>query len=478
MGRSDFLYSSVGGGIPSVLEHWNETLDRAARSGDVEVVVLLHDDLRILDPAFEEKVRAAFEAPHAPGVLGAIGSTGAPTERWWESRDVAGVIAEPRGRLAGRRGVGEVDRLDDAIVVVRGDLVRDGLRLPPGATLLQAVAGLCDRVRDLGHRVEVVPVDVRHEGHTGHPSAGDTFEAAPVPGAMSNSNVTPPRGAMTIVAPDAALNVHAHAFDEVLECLDGGLRRLGYETRTVLTPEGVSGPAIVVAPHLQRLDVLRRMGAETIFYNWEPLGAGGNGITSDALMRFLAQRRVWDYARKNVPLWRHLGNSDPVHVPLGYDPALEHLAPSEQRSIDVLFYGSITPRREKLLKELAARGVRLHVVFGAYGQERDDLVRRSRLVLCLHSYESSILELARLSYLWANGVPVACEIGPQTEDALAMAGHCHSAPADGIVDLVVDLLNDRERVEVGAVTARARLRDRADAAALLRVALEDPAIVA
>ena len=141
---------------------------------------------------------------------------------------------------------------------------------------------------------------------------------------------------------------------------------------------------------------------------------------------------------------------------------------------------NILPQRavEHEMAELAARGVRLHVVFGAYGQERDDLVRRSRLVLCLHSYESSILELARLSYLWANGVPVACEIGPQTEDALAMAGHCHSAPADGIVDLVVDLLNDRERVEVGAVTARARLRDRADAAALLRVALEDPAIVA
>lgn len=55
----------------------------------------------------------------------------------------------------------------------------------------------------------------------------------------------------------------------------------------------------------------------------------------------------------------------------------------EDRDIDVLFYGSITPRRAAILESLTAAGIHVTALYGVLGAERDRYIDRAKVVLDL-----------------------------------------------------------------------------------------------
>lgn len=468
---SRIVVGDATGGIPTA---WNEVLDTAAREPDLEAVVLLHDDTEFSERHLEAKVRAVLgsgDEPDAPAILAAAGSRGGDSVRWWDAADTVGILGSRDERWQGRLGVGDVDRVDDSFLVIAADLVRRGERFavdvegtPLGAT--QATADLCRRVRRDGRRIAVLPVTHQHLGSPGHdatdwvPDVGVPVDLRPDAGEAQGEPIC-------LLAPDVELNVHAHAFDEVQLALGGGLRRLGYDVHLETSAAAAlerSERTIVLAPHLHPLAVLKQFPVETDFYNWEPLGEAGNGVTSRELASFLSTRTVWDYSLRNLDFWDGLG-TQARHLAVGYDPSLEQLEPrAARRDIDVLFYGSLTPRRQRVLQDIQRRGIGLHYAFGAYGHERDALIRRSRMLLNLHSYEHSTLEVARLGHLWSNQVPVICEIGPNTEDSLGMAETTLHAPIGDLADLVESALADPTDLELATLRSRERFAREADAA--------------
>jgi len=111
---------------------------------------------------------------------------------------------------------------------------------------------------------------------------------------------------------------------------------------------------------------------------------------------------------------------------IGYVPELTRIAPAE-KTIDVLFVGSINERRGRILRQLARSGARVEARFNVYGKIRDDLIARSKLVLNVHYPESRVLENVRVSYLLANRKCVDSETGldpaieAPLEDGIAFA---------------------------------------------------------
>ena len=101
-------------------------------------------------------------------------------------------------------------------------------------------------------------------------------------------------------------------------------------------------------------------------------------------------------------------------LPLGWHRALGRIPdlPEAERDIDVLFYGSMSPRRKEALGAMAAAGVRVHTAFGVYAEARDALIARSRMVLNIHQFPMQIMETVRLSYLFNNAVFVLSEDSP------------------------------------------------------------------
>lgn len=57
--------------------------------------------------------------------------------------------------------------------------------------------------------------------------------------------------------------------------------------------------------------------------------------------------------------------------------------PAPERDIDVLFYGSITPRRARILESLSAAGIQVTALYGVLGAERDRYIDRAKVVLDL-----------------------------------------------------------------------------------------------
>ena len=67
----------------SIFESYNRILERARKLEGLEALVLAHQDVEIVDPAFCQKVRSALRDP-AVGVVGCVGAIGVRSIAWWE----------------------------------------------------------------------------------------------------------------------------------------------------------------------------------------------------------------------------------------------------------------------------------------------------------------------------------------------------------------------------------------------------------
>jgi hypothetical protein len=113
-----------------------------------------------------------------------------------------------------------------------------------------------------------------------------------------------------------------------------------------------------------------------------------------------AAREVWDYSVENIALLAERGVDRVKYLPFGFHERLRRID-KVSPDIDVLFYGAINARRQAVLRALG-RECRTKVVFGVYGEKRDELIGRSKIVLNLHNHPAMIMEQPRVSYLLNN----------------------------------------------------------------------------
>jgi hypothetical protein len=202
-----------------------------------------------------------------------------------------------------------------------------------------------------------------------------------------------------IVTSDSAQWTHARAFDEVADAIQAGLLELGHSCERSSGRLADPCTHILFGGHL--LPHAASLDPGTILFNLEQIVPGALWVNQEYLER-LRRNRVWDYSARNIAALAKLGIRDVTHVPLGHAQVLERI-PSAREDIDVLFYGVYNERRMAPLRRLAERGWNVKWARGVYGRERDELIARSRIVVNLHFYEESRLEVARCFYLLANG---------------------------------------------------------------------------
>ncbi|MFO1216870.1 MAG: methyltransferase domain-containing protein [Burkholderiaceae bacterium] len=166
---------------------------------------------------------------------------------------------------------------------------------------------------------------------------------------------------------------------------------------------------LVFGAHLG-FDAALRQRHACIFVNLEQLGAGGARVSSDYL-HLLRTSAVIDYDADNLAAYAADPAEVPV-VPMGFAPYLmpEQVLELEARPIDLLFVGSMNPRRQAWIERIEAHGVQVSLFDGAlYGDERDGFIRQAKAVLNMHFYDSSRFEQARVSHCLSLGTPVIAE---------------------------------------------------------------------
>jgi protein O-GlcNAc transferase len=233
--------------------------------------------------------------------------------------------------------------------------------------------------------------------------------------------------------------VHADALTELAETVYYGLKRLGLPV-SFQQPPLPSSRTIIFGAHLLDVDSVRTVPADAIIFNSEQIDADSSWL-SGPYMETLRTHQVWDYSAENAQRLAQRGVPAVQHVPLGYLPELSRIAPAVE-DIDVLFYGSVNPRRQFILEELQRRGLKVTVLTSCYGEARDQFIARAKVVLNLHFYESKVFEIVRVSYLLSNFKAVVAECGTGTSIEPDLLKALRAVPYDGLVDACVELVQD------------------------------------
>ncbi len=229
--------------------------------------------------------------------------------------------------------------------------------------------------------------------------------------------------------------------------------RLGYPT--TYAPAAIDSSAINILFFFWDVPwkSLASLHPNCIVVNYEPMVEGTHAWNAN--YRDLIPRcYLWEYSKTNFQRHRELGYQNADYVPLGWEPdaarilPLPEVLPEEARDIDVCFFGSLTRRRIDILEALMARGLRVEVTRGrSWTQaEREDRIRRAKVMLNLHNWEESrVVETPRLSILLRHRKAVVCELYPDSEIDPAFRDAVVGVPYNQLVDTVVALLADAPR---------------------------------
>jgi len=250
---------------------------------------------------------------------------------------------------------------------------------------------------------------------------------------------------VTLIRPQGYL--HTEAFRELAETLQIGFESLGHTSQIRENELEPGWTHVILGAHLLPPDRMHAVPPGSVIYNLEQLG--GAELRPE-YYELACRHHIWDYDLRNIAKWKAMGCScAPVHVPIGYVPELTRIPASPRPDIDVLFYGSVNERRARILNALKSAGIKVHIVFGVYGAERDQLIARSKIVLNVHFYESKVFEIVRVSYLLANAKAVVTECAPQTELEEGLRDGLLAVPYDSLLEGCQRLLrNGEERQEL------------------------------
>lgn len=202
---------------------------------------------------------------------------------------------------------------------------------------------------------------------------------------------------------------------EVAEALCCGLRELGLDA--VMTTElGPSARRRIVLgtgclPNAAQLGFQGSpvLHADSILYQLEQFSGPGHLLRS-GIVPWLGSFPAWDFSQTHLEAHRLAGLDHVRYVPLGYVPQWTRI-PARRQDIDVLLYGLLSERRQRILDALHRRGVTVKYLVGVFGAERDAYIARARIVLNVHHYSARLFESARVLYLLANRTCVVSETG-------------------------------------------------------------------
>lgn len=149
-----------------IVAAYNLILDAYAKERP-DAVVLLHDDLEITDPAFEEKVNVVVKTVPDLALLGVAGG-GGQSLYWWEHDPVGHQRTDVMDIDFGRR-MGEVTLIEGSLMVLTPWAIKH-LRFDPRFADFHGYDEIGMAARAAGMRVVVADIDTHHHNPMGYRS--------------------------------------------------------------------------------------------------------------------------------------------------------------------------------------------------------------------------------------------------------------------------------------------------------------------
>jgi hypothetical protein len=234
-----------------------------------------------------------------------------------------------------------------------------------------------------------------------------------------------------------AINDFHFLYDDLIKTIFGGLTDLGYKgsvSKNHFQKDAINillGSTIFASRYLNLNKTLK--GLPYIVYQLEPLNLHLGLIKEwpEYLEVLINAHAIWDYAPYNQSYLAAHGFHNVYITPPAYHSSIETLQLKEQKDIDILFYGSPHDRRKKVIQDLIKRDIKVVYVESLFGEDRNNLIRRAKIVLNIHAwYGLDVLETVRLSFLLAN----KCFIISENSDYNPYSDGVIFAPYESLVE--------------------------------------------
>ena len=270
---------------------------------------------------------------------------------------------------------------------------------------------------------------------------------------LNTYNIQPKSNKFNLVriVPDNGFDVHAQVFHEIEASVFFSLQKLGYDVTNSTNDFAPDRKNIVFGMHHCPVDVVRHdIPKDTIIYSLEQMRE------QPECMRWCRKYRnleVWDYSMRNVEVLQKAGVENIKHCKIGYVPEISYFErnKSQERDIDILAYLSPSPRREHIMKQFADnKKLNFVHIQSTYGDDRDEYIKRAKLVINLHNHDNQIFEMVRVTHLIQNKVPVLCERNPDTDFPDYMEGTVFTSTYNRFVDTAYRLLKKPEELDTQA----------------------------
>ena len=249
--------------------------------------------------------------------------------------------------------------------------------------------------------------------------------------------------AVVIISPPGY--IHSATFREVAETVNQGLNNLGHNSVIRLAPTPDRQNIVFGSNLLPTYPI--EIEPTSILYNLEHIDKETEWVVPKFLARH-KQHTTWDFCEWNVKKFANLGVTVRGVLPMAYVEQSTKFKMLDQKDYDVIFVGGMTPRRANTLKFLEMKGLKVKWVWQVYGRERDSHIMRAKLALNVHAVPGDkILEIVRMSHLFANKVPVLSERGTNWDEYESTYGNAACwANYDELVDKAAELCKDQDRL--------------------------------
>ena len=211
--------------------------------------------------------------------------------------------------------------------------------------------------------------------------------------------------------------IHSLAYLEIAELLHYSVLELNKNSKISYNFIDINPKVknIIFGAHLLNDDMINSIPSNTIIFNTEQIESI-NEIWKRRILLLASKGIVfWDYSNHNLDLLHTKLNVKGRLFEIGFQSNLQRIKINDNKEVDVLFYGSLNNRREKIINNLLKKNVKVKCLFGVYGKDRDDWIGKSKIVLNLHYYESKIFEIVRIFYLLTNAIPIVSEVDENTK---------------------------------------------------------------
>ncbi len=237
-----------------------------------------------------------------------------------------------------------------------------------------------------------------------------------------------------------------YVFSEVALCLRDSILQAGYACSVHHNQVGPYEWSIVLGANVDSSILWALDHQHTILFNFEQLESNSSLITEEYI-ELLRSYPVFDYHLNNIRFLSkksvsgdHKGHFEMPIVP-SISPFVNHES-SSPKDIDVLFFGTPSPRREKVIQQLQKCGLVVKTIAGAYAHELTPTIRRAKLVLHIHFYDTALVTPLRFIQPIAQGLPIVSEKSVQTELSNWQKSGVYFAPYDELVDQCLKVLAD------------------------------------